>query len=212
MIEETLQALLKVKRDILPGHEPFFDRFGDFGLCLLDFLFFPLGLSGFLLSWEVGSSLSRAYKLVAGAATAGINYISDLTGQNPGWGGPDAGFLTGMAGKLVSPYGGVVRDPGRECGSASPFVTVPGYGSSKGYRYDVPKAGGASRKQRKKFSLKEFLRETAAGGITGGVASAGVYGAGKGIERLKAGFKSGKGSLKEGLIHRYTLDGKHILM
>ncbi len=128
----------------------------------------------------------------AGAATAGINYISDLIGQNPGWGGPDAGFLTGMAGKLVSPYGGAVRDPRRGCGSTSPFVTVPGYGSSKGYRYDVPRAGGAGRKQRKKFSLKEFLRETAAGGITGGVASAGFYGAGKGIERLKDSFRASK--------------------
>ena len=90
-----------------------------------------------------------------------------------------------MAGKLISPYGGVVRDSRSGCGSVSPFVTVPGYGSSKGYRYDVPRAGGAGRKQRKKFSLKEFLRETAAGGITGGVASAGFYGAGKGIKALR---------------------------
>ena len=118
-----------------------------------------------------------------GAATAGINYISDLIGQNPGWGRPDAGFLTGMTGKLISPYGGVMRNPGRGCGSASPSVTVPGYGSSKGYQYDVPKAGGAGRKQKKKFSLKKFLKETAAGGITGGVASVGFYGTGKEIER-----------------------------
>lgn len=44
MIEELLQALLKVKGDILPVHEPFFDRFGDLWLCLLDFLFFSFGL------------------------------------------------------------------------------------------------------------------------------------------------------------------------
>ena len=30
-----------------------------------------------------------------------------------------------------------------------PFVTGFGYGSSKGYRYDVPRAGGAGQKQRK---------------------------------------------------------------
>ncbi len=41
----------------------------------------------------------------AGAATAGINYISDLIGQKPGWEGIDAGLLTGTAGKLISPYG-----------------------------------------------------------------------------------------------------------
>ena len=120
-----------------------------------------------------------------GAATAGINYISDLIGQKPGWEGIDAGLLTGMAGKLISPYGGALRNPRRGCGSASPFVSGLGYGSSKGYKYDVPKAGSAGRKEKKKFSLKEFLKETAVGGITGGVASAGFYGAGKGIEALR---------------------------
>ena len=44
MVEEPLQAFLEVKRDILPAHEPFFDRFGDFGLCLLSFLIFPFRL------------------------------------------------------------------------------------------------------------------------------------------------------------------------
>ena len=89
----------------------------------------------------------------AGAATAGINYISDLIGQKPGWEGIDAGLLTGMAGKLISPYGGALRNPRRGCGSASPFVSGLGYGSSKGYKYDIPKAGSAGRKEKKKFSL-----------------------------------------------------------
>ena len=44
MIEELLQEPLKVKRDILPGHEAFFDRFGDFGFCFLGFLFFSFRL------------------------------------------------------------------------------------------------------------------------------------------------------------------------
>ena len=38
-----------------------------------------------------------------------------------------------------------------------------------------------------------FLTGIAVGGITGGVASAWFYGAGKGIEKLKAGFRAGKG-------------------
>ena len=67
LIEEVLQALFKVKRDILPVHKPFFYRFVDFGLFLQGFLFFLFGLLGFLLLWEVGSSLSRAYKSIAGA-------------------------------------------------------------------------------------------------------------------------------------------------
>ena len=43
MIEEALQAFLKVKRDIFPVHEPFYDGFCDFGLCFLGFLFSAFG-------------------------------------------------------------------------------------------------------------------------------------------------------------------------
>ena len=67
MIEEALQPPFKVKRDILPAHEPFFDSFCDFGLCLLCFLFFAFGLIRLLLFQEAGSSLLRAYKSVGGA-------------------------------------------------------------------------------------------------------------------------------------------------
>ena len=68
MIEEPLQVLLEVERDILPGHEPFFDGSCGLRLCLLCFLVLPFGLSGFLRFQEAGSSLSRAYRSVAGAA------------------------------------------------------------------------------------------------------------------------------------------------
>lgn len=44
MIEELLKERLKVERDIFPIHEPFFNRFGDFGLCFLGLLFFPIRL------------------------------------------------------------------------------------------------------------------------------------------------------------------------
>ena len=47
MIEEALQAFLKVKRDIFPVHEPFFDGFCDFGLCFLGFLVSAFGLIRF---------------------------------------------------------------------------------------------------------------------------------------------------------------------
>ena len=120
----------------------------------------------------------------AGAATAGINYISDLIGQKPGWKGIGAGPLTGLAGGLILPYVGAMWDPRSGCGSVSPFVPIFGYSSAKGYQYSVTQAGDAGQEQKKKFSLREFLKETAVGGITGGVASAGFYGAGKGIEKL----------------------------
>ena len=38
VVEELLQELLKVERDILPGQEPLFDGFSDFLLCLLSLL------------------------------------------------------------------------------------------------------------------------------------------------------------------------------
>jgi hypothetical protein len=43
MVEELLQAPLKVERDILPGHEPLFDGFGNLLFCLLCFLVLPFG-------------------------------------------------------------------------------------------------------------------------------------------------------------------------
>ena len=143
----------------------------------------------------------------AGAATAGINYISDLIGQNPGWGGPDAGFLTGMAGKLVSPYGEVVRNPRRGCGSASPFVKILGYDSAKGFQYCLPRIDGF-REQKKKFDFGEFLGATALGGVVGGFTSAGFYGAGKGIERLKDSFWSSKGKTRAEILVHNKAKGK----
>ena len=43
MVEELLQALLKVEREILPVHESFFDGLGDLVLCLLCFLVLAFG-------------------------------------------------------------------------------------------------------------------------------------------------------------------------
>ena len=130
----------------------------------------------------------------AGAATAGINYISDFIRQNPGYGGTDAGLLAKMAGRLVSPYG-LLRDPRKGCGSFSPFAKIPGYDSAKGFQYSLPGTDGL-REQKKKFDFGEFLGKTIFGGVVGGFTSAGFYGAGKGIERLKDGFRVGKSGSK----------------
>ena len=48
MVKEKLQACLKVKRDIFPIQEPFFDSFRDFGFVLLRFLMFAFGPVGLL--------------------------------------------------------------------------------------------------------------------------------------------------------------------
>ena len=127
----------------------------------------------------------------AGAATAGINYISDFIGQKPEWREMETGFLTGMAGKYISSYGGVERNPRRGCENISSFVKSTGYSLAKGYRYKV--SGTSVIQKQKKFDFGEFLGKTVFGGVVGGFTSAGFYGAGKGIEKLKAGFRAGKG-------------------
>lgn len=43
MVEVLLQILLKVERDILPSHEPFFDGFRVLLFCLLCFLVLSFG-------------------------------------------------------------------------------------------------------------------------------------------------------------------------
>ena len=126
----------------------------------------------------------------AGAATAGINYISDFIRQNPGYGGIDAGLLAKMAGRLVSPYG-LLRDPRKGCGSFSPFAKILGYDSAKGFQYGLPRTDGL-REQKKKFDFGEFVGTTIFGGVVGGVTSAGFYGAGKGIEKLKDSFRGSR--------------------
>jgi hypothetical protein len=103
------------------------------------------------------------------------------------------GLLSGMTGAAFSPYN-FLRNPRRGCGSTSPFVPSLGYSSARGYQYDLPKIESGSQSQTKKFSLGDFLREVAIGGITGGVSSAAFYGAGKGIERLIDGLRPSKGS------------------
>ncbi len=89
----------------------------------------------------------------------------------------------------VSPFA-LMRDPRRGCGSTSPFTPSIGYGSAKGYQYSDPQAETRPQNQRKGFSVWDFLKETAKGGLTGGFTSAAFYGAGKGIERIKESIRS----------------------
>ena len=140
-----------------------------------------------------------------GAANAALNYLFDTTG-NKGVSG--AGALPGIAGALFSPYE-ALRDPRRKCGSASPFIPIPGYGPAKGYQYEMPGVGSGNANTPKKFSICDFLLETVIGGITGGLSSAAFYGAGKGIERLMDGLRPG--NLNEKVFERYTIDGKTYL-
>ena len=85
---------------------------------------------------------------------------------------------------LNAPIYGMFRNPRNGCGSENPFDTGLGYSSAKGYRYKTPQTRNGSG-GRKGFSLKDFVRETLIGGVTGGLASAAFYGVGKAAEKRK---------------------------
>ena len=144
----------------------------------------------------------------AGAATSALNYISDTLGEKTLHSRMGMGLLPGIAGAAFSPYN-FLRNPRRGCGSTSPFVPSLGYSSARGYQYDLPKIESGSQSQTKKFSLGDFLREVAIGGITGGLSSAAFYGAGKGIERLIDGLRPSKGSGKYDLYRKDSNTGRY---
>ena len=120
----------------------------------------------------------------AGAATSGINYISDAIGSRQGQKSRSKAGMAGVTDGLNAPVYGMFRNPRNNCGSESPFETGLGYSSAKGYRYKTPQTGNGNGSG-KGFSLAGFVRETLIGGVTGGLGSAAFYGAGKGIEALK---------------------------
>ena len=120
----------------------------------------------------------------AGAATSGINYISDAIGSRQSVSAGSKADITGVMAGLNAPIYGMLRNPRNGCGSESPFDTGMGYGSAKGYRYRTPQTRNKSRSS-KGFSLKGFLRETLIGGVTGGFASAAFYGADRVVKSLK---------------------------
>ena len=95
-------------------------------------------------------------------------------GINPGGGGHSRGAAeTAMPG-----YTG--RDPKGMCGAADPFDLSGGLGNGRGYRSGAGHDSGAGG-----FSLGGFVRDVLTGAVTGGLGSAGFYGAGKAVEKLR---------------------------
>ena len=136
---------------------------------------------------NMGNAIIRGMK--AGAAGGGLGYLAGLMEQGSGWGRTGNGLLTGMAGKTASAFI-PRRDPGKGCGGISPFLQFLGYSSAKGYRYTPLQTGGVKR-NREKFSIWKFFGSALYGAAIGGVSSAALYGAGKGIEKLWNGFRAG---------------------
>ena len=121
----------------------------------------------------------------SGALTSGINYLADVTGPQPAARrSPGIQYQGGAAG-MFRP-----RDPKRGCVPSDPSIGSLRYGRDYGYQYNVPVSGEESQ-NRRGFSLCDFMKEMLTGAVTGGMAGATFYGAGRAVSALKESIKSG---------------------
>ncbi len=89
------------------------------------------------------------------------------------------------------------RDPKSMCGANDPFDLSGGLGNGRGYRDGRTHGGsGHSRIGEGGFSLGGFVRDVLTGAVVGGLGSAGFYGAGKAVEKLR-GSVAGHGNSVE---------------
>ena len=83
----------------------------------------------------------------AGAATSGINYISDAIGSRQSQKSRSKAGMAGVMDGLNAPVYGMFRNPRNNCGSENPFDTSLGYSSAKGYRYKTPQTRNGNIKE-----------------------------------------------------------------
>ena len=121
----------------------------------------------------------------AGAATSGINYLSEVFGGQKEDG--RNGTLRGSLGLV--PFGRT-NDPRRGCTARNPFGGMTEGISGYGYQYQMPQSERPVRKASERFSLAEFGREIVTGFVMGGLSSAAFYGAGRAVEAVKRSVRS----------------------
>ena len=80
------------------------------------------------------------------------------------------------------------RDPKRGCVPSDPSIGSLRYGKDYGYQYNVPVSNEESQ-SRRGFSLCDFMKEMLTGAVTGGMAGATFYGAGRAVSALKESVK-----------------------
>lgn len=136
----------------------------------------------------------------AGAATSGINYLSEV------FGGQDeerrSGTLRGSLGLV--PFGRA-NDPRHGCMARDPFGGMTEGGSDYGYQYQIPRRERTVRKAPERFSLAEFAKEVVTGFVMGGLSSAAFYGAGRAVEAVKSSVRSGcEGGGESKALYHYT--------
>ena len=122
-----------------------------------------------------------------GAVMSGIDNIAraaGIRGTEPGINPGGGGHSRGAAETAIPGYTG--RDPKGMCGAADPFDLSSGLGNGRGYHSGRTHGGaGHSRTgENGGFSLGGFVRAVLTGAVTGGLGSAGFYGAGKAVDAL----------------------------
>ncbi len=126
--------------------------------------------------------------LRGGAASSGINYLSDSLDTRK----IREDALRRMAQGSVSPYARR-SDPSGLCSVPDPFAGGVGYPAVRGYQYEGHTATGTAGKGG--FNLADFGKELLTGFVAGGLSSAAFYGAGKAVEAVKGSVRGvGKGS------------------
>ena len=121
----------------------------------------------------------------SGAFTSGVKYFERIL--SPQFSAAESLGIQDQdgAGELLIP-----RDPKRGCGATDPSIGSLKYGKDYGYQYNVPETG-ENTQNRRGFSLADFGKEVVTGAVTGGLAGAAFYGAGKAVEAVKEGIKGG---------------------
>ena len=117
----------------------------------------------------------------AGAASSGINYLSDALDTRK----IREDALRRMAQGSVSPYARR-SDLSGLCSVPDPFAGGVGYPAVRGYRYE----GHTGTAGKGGFNLADFGKELLTGFVAGGLSSAAFYGAGKAVEAVKGSVRS----------------------
>ena len=121
---------------------------------------------------------------LAGAATSGLGYLSDLAGRQP-----KSGQMRHFPGGAVTrtPYERLM-DPRGTCILQDVFGGGLGVRKAYGYRYEMR---DPEQPERDGFDLGDFLRSTLIGDLMGGLSGVAFYGMDKAVKALKGSLSGG---------------------
>ena len=134
---------------------------------------------------DVGKSIAGGLTNAVNGLIYGNNYLADVTGPQPSIRrSPGIQYQSGATGMFRS------RDPKRGCAASDPTIGSLRYGKDYGYQYNVS-VSNEDDQSRRGFSPVNFVKEMLTGAVTGGMAGAAFYGAGRAVSALKESIKSG---------------------